>query len=272
VYDRSCVFLRLALVAAVAACGRIDFDSRIGVGADAAADAAQGASCGGTSTCPGFAILCDGFEGATLDPQWSVTMTNGVPAVDGAMVCRGHNAVRASVNAIASGTASASVLAMPSYTRGTLFARVYVYIPSATAPDSSMLSWNLMQLYHAANPSYGLELGIRVDAFHVTNFEPTTVELDSPIAWPRDRWACVEWQVDFPSADGVADAAVDVWLDGVPVSGLSPAPGLVLPPSAMALDVFEIGLAGYGSPVAQPAATVWLDEVVLASQRIGCAS
>jgi hypothetical protein len=86
---------------------------------------------------------------------------------------------------------------------------------------------------------------------------------------PTVRWACVEWQFDGPSN------TMRFWLDGVAVDSLTvqgTGEGCVTPPSdqtwrAPAFDILDLGWESYQGDSAR---TLYIDDVVLSTSRVGC--
>ncbi len=86
---------------------------------------------------------------------------------------------------------------------------------------------------------------------------------------PVGRWACVEWQFDGPNN------AMRFWLDGAPVDSLTvmgQGQGCVHQPqtftwAAPDFATLELGWESYQGDTAR---TLYLDDIVIATQRVGC--
>ena len=75
----------------------------------ATADGGGGADGGGlVSRCPGLGVqLCDGFEGATLDPRWNMVTHSGTVSIDDAFAARGAHSLAVEALGGASGDVQA---------------------------------------------------------------------------------------------------------------------------------------------------------------------
>ncbi len=86
---------------------------------------------------------------------------------------------------------------------------------------------------------------------------------------PVGRWACVEWEFDGPNN------AMHFWLDGTPIDSLTvmgQGQGCVHQPqtftwAAPDFSTLELGWESYQEDSAR---TLYLDDIVIATQRVGC--
>jgi hypothetical protein len=89
------------------------------------------------------------------------------------------------------------------------------------------------------------------------------------VVLPTARWSCVEWSYDGPNN------AITMWLDGTQVLSVSGAgDGCVSQPAsypwtAPAFDTLRLGWESYQTDGTR---TLWLDDVAIASERVGCPS
>jgi hypothetical protein len=260
------------LIATATGCGRLGFEQPFSDARGSDDASSPSVACGSAPSCPSFALLCDSFEGTVDTSTWGIYTQNATLQSDAGTSCRGSAALHASTQAIASGTATASLSTRSfPFARTTLFVRAYLLIPSATAPDASSQVWWFLQADQTIGSSYGVEVDDRGGQVHVTNFEPQSMEQSSSQTWPLDTWVCVEWDLVFPSADTVSDGAAWLRIDEALAPSLDPFGGLTLPSSTQPIDRVQLGLGVYGSPVPLGAAEIWLDDLVIANQRISCA-
>ncbi|HTR53950.1 MAG TPA: hypothetical protein VMJ10_24815 [Kofleriaceae bacterium] len=254
----------------ITACGRVGFDA---VSSDAApSDVASLTGCNGPPRCPTFAPLCDSFEGAAIAAAtWSLVENNGTVEVDGARACRGSQSLHSQTLAIAGGTEVAAITTTSfPFARTTLFVRMYAYVPSASDPASASQVYDLIQVENDTGAEYGVTLDDANGAVEFQNYEPTDVTVTSSLSFPLDRWTCIEWEIDFPTSDGAADGATRITIDGVQAPSIDPAGGLSFSPSSAPINYVELALGAYDSPVALPAAEIWIDDFDVANQPIGC--
>jgi hypothetical protein len=86
---------------------------------------------------------------------------------------------------------------------------------------------------------------------------------------PVGRWACAEWRFDGATSE------MQLWIDGTEVEGLHvsgkgtrcrtlPSDSPWIPPVFSRIDM------GWESYQADSERSIWVDDFVLAAQRIGC--
>jgi len=93
---------------------------------------------------------------------------------------------------------------------------------------------------------------------------------DSRVAFPENRWVCVEWHVDADAAE------MRLWVDGDAVSAMTvrgEGDGCVAPwaGDSWAFPDFqslELGWVEFGDDAAPR--ELWLDDVAFGSKRVGC--
>jgi hypothetical protein len=86
---------------------------------------------------------------------------------------------------------------------------------------------------------------------------------------PVGRWACVEWEFDGPNN------AMHFWLDGQPIDSLTvmgTGQGCVHQPQTFtwAAPDFSTLELGWESYQGDDARTLYLDDIVIATARVGC--
>lgn len=231
------------------------------------------------SSCPAGALLCDGFEGATIGSEWGQGQQGGGTfTLDSTCLFRGKGSVLLNTPAastkdqnIAAGLlypaplATSTVIKDHLKTMGnTLFLRAHVYLEgdSLTNQNTTFL------LVKQANPEWcsagirlqmiGKKLGIK-NSLRKFTYTPSA----SPM--PTDRWTCLELAVTSG-----APGKVQVYRDGVMILDLdqttTPDPTDMACPNPM--DAIRVGIIQLKSP--QPAHRMWVDEVVVDTKLIGC--
>jgi len=91
----------------------------------------------------------------------------------------------------------------------------------------------------------------------------------SGVVLPTARWSCVEWSYDGPNN------AITMWLDGTQVLSVrDTGDGCVnqmasYPWTAPAFDTLRLGWESYQTDGAR---TLWLDDVAISTERVGCPS
>jgi hypothetical protein len=204
----------------------------------------------GTVKCPNSAYLvCDDFEAAALDPQWS---SMGNVSIDTMKAARGSHALHS-----VGGDALISLKTTVPFDGQRLWGRMFVWVPGTlsamlmdhinivTASGMNDLSTDSTYAVMFQNDAMGALF------YQVSPAEDTSaLDLSTPI--PTDRWFCVEW--DF---NGVAKQT-NVYLDG-----------RLLPMTT---------LDGYHAPVNATLSVgvqftldeAWFDSVAWSRNRVGC--
>jgi len=165
---------------------------------------------------------CAPFEAIVVNPRDYMVASSGQIEVQSATRFRGDRALKASTQAAASAQALIGRRAIRAMTAGTLWGRVYIYIPSSvTATTLTFFS-----LGENAPPYHGASLGIndgKLQLVATTSGQSTT----STYVMPREVFKCVELRVDV-AAGGAATAYVDgiqvatlVNIDTLPAAGMS---------------------------------------------------
>lgn len=242
------------------------------------------------------ALFCDDFESypKSLPPggPWAPQLKAGSLAVDETQHYSGAKSVKFSTDA-ASGTKRALLRLATStvfpLANDTLFGRMMFRLEAA--PETSV-HWTLVQAgglvegqsYHALY-RYGGQLPITADGAFVgsqwmANYEtPDSYSGTGPSSdcWqhanqsviPTSAWSCLEWKFDGQNN------ALSLWLDGEPLNDLSvvgTGQGCVNQPAtyvwtAPQFDSLDVGWESYQTDEAR---TLWLDDVALGAERIGC--
>jgi hypothetical protein len=235
--------------------------------------------------CPAAAVLCDTFEGSSLDSRWTTYFSvtaNGPPrtaagaaALDSTQHHSGAQSLRAS---------NEGRLGLGEWTKGALyekatfpsvknvFVRAFVYVPGGfpTLPGT------LLRVGTGGSESSNIDLLLSGGGFQIASDLKFTVTKATAVAgsFPHDQWFCLEWNI----AIGNSAATPHVWVDDSEIAELA----------AMSWDTTDqyvnsvtVGLIGDGN--AQNAVSssqdgpinarhLWLDDVAIGASRLGCSN
>ena len=237
--------------------------------------------------CPTGALLCDGFEtyasAADLGAAWHVTATAATVQVDATKPFKEKLGLHISVPAGGMHMGLIAKEGAPVFpiAGNAFYGRMMVWLDQY---PSDGLHWNNIQATgllpnspKTAKYAWGGDgkLGA-VTAGYVIRNDPAGMPVvdcykTSTTPFPLKRWACVEWKFD-----GVANE-MHYWLDGKSLADadvIKSGGTCVTPPPAGSIwqaPVFSNLSLGWQEPNASTAAIeMWLDEVALHTQRIGC--
>lgn len=232
-----------------------------------------------SSGCAG--TLCDGFEdvaagGPPSSARWSVVSPNcagaGRLAVDDAMAHGGRHALRVDGRGGYCDHVFFATTGAPPVSGDDLYGRVFVRFGAALGDGHVTFA----TMRDTADGNRDLRLGgqSRIMMWNRESDDATLPEL-SPTGIARslapavDRWLCVEFHVDM------AAGALQTWVDGAPVEGLTVDATPTADTDAQWLrrgawrprltDV-KFGWESY----AGQSMTLWFDDVALGPRRIGC--
>lgn len=272
---------RTVMAVAVALCG-CGGDDAPAMGADAATDArAQtdgtlaidappAASCEGST-----ALFCEDFDqlpvGAATSPRWSTEQAMGALAIDATQVRAGH-----SLHVSTMGNGRARMIVPIAPPGNSMFGRMYAYVEAfPTAPAYAHYT-----LVEARGPNNVAGAAVRpIGGQYATNPNPPAnlfgpgsdggasgdwCDWNEAAPAVAGRWVCYEWQLDA-SANQIA-----VWIDGVAKPELTTGPARH--PSFVFPDFTQIwfGWWLYQASPTPDAYNVWIDDVVVDTQRVGC--
>jgi hypothetical protein len=236
----------------------------------------------GTPRCPSSALLCDSFEG-TLNARWQPNVsTNGTTlTIDGEQAARGARALHAHVTSGFSSAFITETETFPAAAQG-FWGRVFFYvqdpIPSefnhwtlveAVGPEQSGSSV-LVRYGGIDNPGvpahhflFNYEKVPRPQGFNELGIDDQDVPDGRARQIESATWHCVEWHYDVPNSE-----AQFFW-DGVERPRLHPqgdvdGTAMTFP----AFTSFNLGWTvyqGFSRPY-----DVWIDELVLSLERVGC--
>jgi hypothetical protein len=246
------------------------------------------------------ALVCDDFEtyplGGKPGSPWSTSLSNDLAsiAIDGTRAHSGSRSVKVSVGA-GSGYKSAMLAYQGSklpVSGNVVFGRMMFWLDSA--PKTSV-HWTFIDGYgllpgkdYHAFYRYGgqhpvsVENGLFMSSQLMANYETPDIFQSPPVGigtdcWlhsdkkmvPVGGWVCAEWRFD-----GSANK-MQFWLDGVELSDLE-MKGAGQGCSQQSADfpwtapIFERIDVGWESYQADEARTLWIDDVVIGTERIGC--
>ena len=257
---------RLALLVLLAGCGRLQFDSR---GDASAIDSPHDSPRADTpaddaiaSTCGAFASrACDGFEAGSIDPMWMLDTSVGTITIDTTRAYRGTASIHVHIDPITSATTNPRATlrgpaGLGTTVTGIIYFRVWIYV-------ASPLGTNLFnQIINAANSAgQGISMGTRNGVVANNDYTDVTYA-ESATGFPRDRWACL--QFEMPSN---TTGTTRGFLDGVELTDIALVKSTAQPPP----DHVYLGLEWVGTPAAEPAADAWLDEIIVSTTPTTCA-
>jgi hypothetical protein len=201
------------------------------------------------------ALLCDGFEGGAIDPQWRVSGGGATVGLDTTRAYRGSRAIHVHTD---SATAKASPNAGIAESRtfpisGTAWVRAWFYFQSPYSP-------NFNQLLNF------LDGGTGGASFAMLNFTPANNDYggggfrQSTLPIPRDRWTCLRMSIGQGSATG----DIHLFVDGNEASDAQ-----LIGATVPQMVNIAIGADFYDNP-AMDATDLWIDEVVIDNKPIAC--
>jgi hypothetical protein len=244
---------------------------------EAAAEAGDGGSCFTSGT-----ELCDGFESGQLDPTIWKTVLLGRSAsvtVDGTHPHSGKYAVHVSVTPGQQSTAQITEGATFPATDDTFYTRIWVYIsPNVTWPSnppdfhtgfivaSGRNDLGPVDLAVGANLSPGSAAGPMHYLGYSIYHGPPYVEFGprSPTQVVNGAWTCIEL---LESGKGGMAAVRRIWVDDTELAEQYSTFSGQKPPQ---LDRVSIGIWEYHPTPSL--SDMWIDDVRVGSQRIGCGS
>jgi hypothetical protein len=204
--------------------------------------------------------FCDGFETASLNGHWSaVVAVNGSVSVDSTRAYRGGSSLHLHQNALAANaTSDVEINETQSFPATHLWVRAFVFVPNVFASDDA----DIVFIEQNVNPYQGILLGLQGTSLHTSNTIAGTRKT-STTPMPRNQWVCLEWEVQLGATGSTA-----LTVEGVAASNIGGTQNLASSPAA--------GQLGLSLIVTAPAAGVaardlWIDEIIVDTQAIGCA-
>jgi hypothetical protein len=208
----------------------------------------------------GITGLYDDFELPELRiPPWEAVQEIARLSIDDQWAYRGNRSLRVHFNgAPANEVVQGELTEIPFVPKEDLFARFFIYVPASVPMTTATRISGLIQDLQTQPKGFGLWL----NDFNLEVDRPGYSDVVSTTALPLAAWTCLEWQVTTASA-----GAVRVWLNGTAVGDLDLVTDTRLDPP---VGRFVVGFAYFGLHDALGAGDVWIDDVAVDTQRIGC--
>jgi hypothetical protein len=233
----------------------------------------------GASRCTSSFLLCDGFENAALDKSvWQTKF--GAPAVDSTRAARGSHSLHLSTTA--TGSSGIEVTKIFPTANNDYYGRLFVYFDALP----SRPQWAPWTIVGATGSAVAGEIRVggqfdgKINRFGVgTDRGPTgdwtNLDADAQAGSTQireDQWLCVEWQ-----HDGATDQS-RFYLDGVEHPSLGTTRDVKHDGNSSVkydlpdMSAVWVGFWNYdqGKTVTPNHFDVWIDEVALDDERIGC--
>jgi hypothetical protein len=230
-----------------------------------AIDLSPGGFCyGGNSPCGGgSAADCQGFESGGIHTPWG-TVVDPTPGssyvVDGARACRGNFSFHATTPAIAVGNTARDFAWQNTITpaqQADLFVRAFYFVANSATEGT------LLTAYQNQSPYLEIDFGVDLNGMPEIKNSVAPKYTHGTAPFPTDRWVCVEMEILSSATAG----NINVWIDEQLTITQSQVPTA---PTGMPLATMGAGVFYYQPSVAVPARDLFVDEVVVAPQRIGC--
>jgi hypothetical protein len=229
----------------------------------------------GDSRCSSDFLFCEDFEASSIDTdRWQSQMSGPAPALDTTRAARGMRSVHFSTED--NGLCLLTTDDPFPVANNRYYGRLFVWFDSMpTAPE-----WAHWSIAYSQSDSEDTEIRVggqydnTINRFGVgTDHGPTgdwtILDEDPGDPVPVRTWVCVEWL-----HDGQANVT-DLWWDGVPRPSLhttatdhggSSSEEYLIPP----IDSLVIGWWLYQAGTTPDHFDVWIDEVAIDDERIGC--
>jgi hypothetical protein len=215
-------------------------------------------ACAALSPAP---IFCEDFETATLDTN--VWTTIGTANLDTTVQHRGKSSIHLRTKAVSAGTEiNTQIIEKVSFQKLTgsqFWVRVWLLATKAPAANNLM---RFIAAEQGADPYFGVGAFASSSVLHIENWVSNLTQ-DSFTPPTFNGWVCYEMQVLLISGPGgvVTLSAMDQPVVPPVVGKNQPNPPLG-----------QISLGAYmtQATVAQPAYDVWIDDVIVDDQQIGC--
>lgn len=231
--------------------------------------------------------LCDDFESGQLDPKtWKINLGGPAPTVtvDGVHAHSGKYAVHAKVTPGQQSTAQITEAVTFPANEDAFYTRIWAYLSPAVAWPANPPDFHTGFIIAGGNNDLGhVELAVGANLspssaagpMHYLGYSiyrgPPYVEFGprSPTEVVTLAWTCIEL---LESGQGGTAAVRKIWVDGVELPeqddsfGVSSSMGQK-PPQ---FDLVSIGIWEYHPTPSL--SDMWIDDVRVSSQRIGCAS
>jgi hypothetical protein len=211
----------------------------------------------------GSAVSCQGFESGGISAPWGTVLTptggGATYVVDGQRACRGNFSLHLSTPAIAAGAVGRAFAwehTLAPAQQGDLFIRGFFWI------EQSATGGTLITVYQNASPYQEIDFVVGQSGLAEIHNSVTPRFAAGTLMFPTGRWVCVEMEVLSSTTSG----AVNVWVDEQLTVQET---GIVTQPAAPITNI-GMGVFYYQPAAAVPARDLFVDEIVIDSQRIGC--
>jgi hypothetical protein len=225
-----------------------------------------GSNCAALTT----ALLCDGFESTTFASRWTVvsgSSVGGTATIDNTHVYRGNYALHLHNDAVTLNSGSDVELDETSAFASHFYARAFVYVPTGFTTAAT----DIMIVEESNSPYAGITLNLnngsfQTDGSSMSGLSPAGVVMGSSTPMPTGTWVCLEWEVKLGASSGSPAGYTNLLVDGVAANGLSGSQS-IYGASGNPINMFALVMVGNKGT---PARDLWMDEVVLDTQPIGC--
>jgi hypothetical protein len=211
------------------------------------------------SSCAAGLLFCDGFESGSLSTSvWEIKEKLGTVGPE-ACGYRGRGAVRLESQQAQSGeTVSVNVHHQDQRiaSLGTVFVRAHLLVEANTLTTTT----KIMLLKQGGGPSGGVKLQVAKDGLLSVSNTLTDQTATSSAPLPFGRWACLELEVKIGNP-GQIRAYVDgtMFVDASQRTSANPA-----------LAIVGFGVINLDTVAPQAPIRMWVDEVVVGGERVGC--
>jgi hypothetical protein len=208
-------------------------------------------------------MMCDGFEGASIDGRWTQNMLKGGFSIDTTRAYRGASSLHVHTDQITSSTFDPGATLRTSQnfntlTPGTIYVRAFAFLQ---APFPS--SFNQL-LNFATNGGEGAALATAMGSGHIAinDYAGTPIwnESTTGMTLATGRWLCLQFGLPI-GMSGTATVSVD---------GNHIDTDLVIPTPQPIPDHIYCGLDFSQTVTSQGAADLWLDEIIVDNKPTSC--
>jgi hypothetical protein len=213
----------------------------------------------GLSRCPSrpSALFCDGFESAGLGGWDYEVETSGSAGPTTAQAYAGGIASLEcrTTNSSADTAARYGVDLQPALTGGDVWLRARYFLPSSVSIPNYV---SIASISEAQDPFNGVHVLVAQDHVDIEN-SLTNQTATGSLALTRDTWVCLEAHL----AIGAPNGRFEVFLDGSSSAQIT-----TITSPAEGYSLVEVGI--HYAPPMQGSLQLFIDDVVVAKQRIGC--
>jgi hypothetical protein len=201
------------------------------------------------------ALFCDGFEDPSFS-RWSYNLiTNGTLDQSTARVKSGATSLRATTGAAGStNVARYGAKVFAHQKSGDIWVRYFYFVPGSTVVNTAFSTAVVAEI---EPPYFGFALLVVPSRVDIGVFDTM---YQGTMAFPRDKWICVELHVQIDATAGIFEA----YLDGA-LAVRSPATKTLPDMGYTSLDV---GI--HYTDIAQGPVEAYADDVVAGTKRLGC--